>query len=202
MSCDSRRESGKFGPWRSHAPVRDRGGPVRVQPASPRWGRLHDPHLGKCRNSGLTTALGPLVATTLIKPGVSVADPKRQSRRQRQIAPAAVRANTGISVRVGCVQILDHDVPERLGLRLFRRHVARTLHDDSLVLNRRRQRAAVPELGKSRSHERRAGRRTGAIRPMSWRANGTRCRSPWRSSFVALHVRTTCFVTACIACVT
>jgi hypothetical protein len=69
-----------------------------------------------------------------IQPGVAVADPKRQSRRQRQIAPAAVRANTRISVRVGLIQILDHYVLERLGLRLLRRHAAHTLHDDALVL--------------------------------------------------------------------
>ena len=71
------------------------------------------PHASQRLDGGVTAALGPWVAAMLIQPGVAVANSKRQSRRQRQTAPAAVRANTGIRVRMGLIQILDHDVPER-----------------------------------------------------------------------------------------
>lgn len=80
-------------------------------------------------DSGHAASLGPWVATTLTTPRTMIADSKRQSRRKRQIGPAAVRANTRISRGKGLIQILDDDVPERLGLSGRPRQAAH-LHND------------------------------------------------------------------------
>jgi hypothetical protein len=48
---------------------------------------LHDPQGRQRLDVGLAASLGPRVATMLMTPRMTIADPKRQSRRQRQIGP-------------------------------------------------------------------------------------------------------------------
>ena len=129
-------------------PIHQPGLPARVRPASSRCGWLRDPYPGERRDRLGPAAVGPSVMATLMKPRMAIADPKRKSRRQRQIGPAAVRANTRIRVGMGLIQILDHDVPERLGLSARARQAAH-LHDGFDLLREE----TTPAIGLRLGHD-------------------------------------------------
>lgn len=77
---------------------------------------------------------------------MTVADPKRQSRRQRQVGPAAVRANTGIRLGMSLIQIVDHDVPKCVGLSIQARQAAH-LHNGIDLLSQETTPAVRYRLG-------------------------------------------------------